>query len=228
MPATGGSSTGPPAAPPRLARRAGLRVSRAGIAVFVAALALEHVLTPELGVERDRISEYAVRGFGWLMVGGFVAWAVALAATAWLAGLALRGPRGLALSGLLAAAASGMLITAVFATQAVHGEVPAGVPRTTAGQLHDLGSGVVLIALLAAVLLSLYAVAGASVAAAIAIAITLTAVGPIGLPLTGLDAPALAQRMMVAGACIWQWTVAAALAREPQPAWARAEPRSRP
>lgn len=141
----------------------------------------------------------------------FIAWAVALAASALFAGVAVRGIRGLALSGLLAVAMSGMLITAGFATQAVHSEVPAGVPRTTAGHLHDLGSGAVLVALLLAVILSLTAVPGARVAAAVAIAVA--CVASFGLPLVGLDAPALAQRMMVVATCFWQWTLAGALAR---------------
>jgi hypothetical protein len=182
--------------------------------MFLAVLGLEHVLAPDVGVEHDRISEYAVRGVGWLMVSGFVAWAVALAATALLAGLAVRGSRGFALSGLLAVAASGMLITAGFATQAVHGEIPAGVRRTTEGLLHDLGSGAVLVALLLAVILSLTAVADARVWAAVAIAVA--CVASFGLPLAGVDAPALAQRMMVVAACIWHGTLAGALARYPQ------------
>ncbi len=181
--------------------------------MFLAVLGLEHVLAPDLGVEHDRISEYAVRGVGGLMVAGFIAWAVALAASALLAGVAVQGPRGLALSGLLAVAANGMLITAGFATQAVHGEVPRGVPRTTEGLLHDLGSGAVLVALLLAVILSLNAVADARGAATIAIAVA--CVASFGLPLAGLDAPALAQRMMVVAACFWHWTAAGALARHP-------------
>lgn len=182
--------------------------------MFLAALALEHVLAPDLGVERDRISEYAVRGVGELMVGGFVAWAVAMATSALLAGVVVRGVRGIALRGLLAVAAGGMLITAGFATQAVHGEVPMGVPRTTEGHLHDLGSGAVLVALLLAVILSLGAVAGARVAAAVAIATA--CVATFGLPLAGVDAPALAQRMMVVITCFWHWSLAGALARCPQ------------
>jgi hypothetical protein len=184
--------------------------------MFLAALGLEHVLAPDLGVEHDRISEYAVRGVGWLMVGGFVAWAVALAASALLAGVAVHGPRGIALSGLLAIAAGGILITAGFTTQAVHGEVPAGVPRTTEGHLHDLGSSAVFMALLLAVILSLNGVAGARVAAAIAIAVA--CVASFGLPLAGLDVPALAQRMMVVATCFWHWTLAGAPARYPRAA----------
>lgn len=181
--------------------------------MFLAVLVLEHVLAPDLGVEHDRISEYAVRGVSWLMVSGFVAWAVALGASALLAGVAVRGPRGFALGGLLAVAAGGMLITAGFSTQAVHSAVPAGVQRTTEGHLHDLGSGAVLVALLLAVILSLTTVPGARVAAAVAIAVA--CVASFGLPLAGLDAPALAQRMMVVATCCWQWTLAGALARHP-------------
>lgn len=197
-------------------RQACLPVSRIGVAAFLAALALEHVLAPDLGVEHDRISEYAVRGVGWLMVSGFVAWAAALAATALLAGGALRGARRRALGGLLALAASGMVITSAFATQAVHSEVPAGVARTTEGVMHDLGSGAVLVALLFAALLSLAAVPGARVAAAVALAVA--CVASFGLPLAGMDAPALAQRMMVVATCAWHWTLAGALARQPRAA----------
>lgn len=209
--ASDGGSTGHSADPPRTSPRAWLGVSRVGVALFIAALGLEHVLAPQLGVEHDRISEYAVRGVGWLMTGGFVAWAVALAATARLAGDAIRGARGLALSGLLAVAATGMLVTAGCATQAVHGEVPADVARTTEGHLHDLGSGAVFVALVLALALSLHAVSDARIAAAIAIAVT--CVAWLALPLIGLDVPALAQRMMVLAACAWHWTLAAALTR---------------
>jgi hypothetical protein len=179
-------------------------------------LGLEHVLAPDLGVEHDRISEYAVRGVGWLMVGGFVAWAVALAASALSARLAVGGLRSTALSGLLAIAAGGMLVTAGFATQAVHGEVPPGAPRTIEGRLHDVGSGAVLVALLLAVILSLRAVPRVRGAAAAAIAVACGA--SFGLPLAGVDAPALAQRTMVVATCLWHWTVAGALERHPRAA----------
>lgn len=183
--------------------------ARGGIAVFVAVVVVEHALAAELSVERDRISEYAVRGVGWLMVAGFAAWAVALAATALLA---VQDPRGLALAGLLVVAAGGMLLTASFPTQAIHGEVPAGVARTLAGVVHDLGSGAVLVALFIAGLLSMVTIPGARVAAAIAIA--LACVAWVGLPLAGVDAPALAQRMTVLAACLWHWTLAGALGRD--------------
>lgn len=204
--------THPDSAGGRLEGRAVARVARAGIAGFVVVLVFEHLLAPELDVLRDRISEYAVRGVGWLMVLGFLAWAVALAASALLARLAVDGPRGLALAGLLAIAAGGMLVTALFATQAVHSEVPAGVARTTAGRLHDAGSGAVFVALLLAALLSLVTVPRVRAVAVIAIAVAFLA--PLALPLVGLEAPALAQRLAVLAACLWHWRLAGELGRE--------------
>lgn len=197
-------------------RRAGLHVSRGAIAVFLGALLVQHVLSPELSVERDRISEYAVRGTGWLMAVGFVSWAVALGASALLARAVVQGPGGAALAGLLAIAAGGMLLTAGFPTQAVHGEIPAGMSRTPAGLVHDLASGAVLLALVAAALLSLIAVPGARIGAVIALIVVCPML--LGLPLTGVDAPALAQRLTVLAACAWHWMLAGALARHPSSA----------
>lgn len=88
------------------------------------------------------------------MIAGFASWSVALAASALLARWAVRGAFGSALATLLAIAAVGMAVTAGFPTQAVAGTVPIGVVRTTEGHLHDLGSGAVLVALLAAALLT--------------------------------------------------------------------------
>jgi hypothetical protein len=188
-----------------------LHASRGGIVVFLGVLVIQHALSPELSVERDRISEYAVRGTGWLMALGFVSWALALAASAVLARVAVVGPGGWALAGLFAIAAGGMLLTASFPTQAVHGVIPAGMSRTTAGLVHDLASGAVLLALIAAALLSLIAVPGARVGAAIALAVGCPML--LGLPLSGADAPALAQRVTVLAACAWHWMLAGTLAR---------------
>ncbi|MDQ3742737.1 MAG: DUF998 domain-containing protein [Actinomycetota bacterium] len=119
-------------------------VSGVSLGAFAAILALEHVLVPELEPTQHVISEYATADAGVLMTAGFLAWAISLAATAAVARL-VGLPR--ATSPLLVAAALGMVITACFATQAAAGMLPPGVERTTAGRLHDVGSGVTTIAI---------------------------------------------------------------------------------
>ena len=67
---------------------------------------LQHLLVPELAPRRNTISEYANADVGWLMVAGFLAWALSLAATA---DLARRDGQAL-LAACFAVAALGMLV----------------------------------------------------------------------------------------------------------------------
>ncbi|MDA0179292.1 DUF998 domain-containing protein [Solirubrobacter phytolaccae] len=115
---------------------------------FVAVVALQHALVPELAPQRNMVSEYANAPFGWLMVCGFSAWALSFALTA-----ALLRRDDPVLGTLFAGMCVGALLVAVFPTETIAGVLPAGVPRTAEGRLHDAGSGLITLALLAAVLI---------------------------------------------------------------------------
>ncbi len=181
-----------------------------GLGVFLAAVLLEHVLTPSLSPARHTISEYANAGTGAIMTVGFAAWAASLAATgawAWLD----RRRRLLAL--LLALAALGMVLAACFPTQTVAGSLPPGVMRTATGRLHDLGSGLTSLALLVGALVSAlqswpprrFRLSSAIVvAAAVLVDVVLLAVGP--------DVGGIRQRLLVAMGCAWQLLLVRVLA----------------
>ena len=98
------------------------RVALTCLAGFVVAVLAQHLLAPELTPDVHTISEYVNADAGPLMVGGFVAWAASMAATA---RLVRRGARLVAW--LLAVAAVGMLLTACFATQTSAGVLPPGI-----------------------------------------------------------------------------------------------------
>ena len=181
----------------------GLRdVALGGLGTFVAAVFVEHVLTPSLDPARHTISEYANAGTGPIMTFGFAAWAASLTATAaWT----WRDRRRWPLALLLVLAALGMAITACFPTQSVAGSLPPGALRTTTGRLHDLGSGLTSVALLAAAIASAAATwpprrfrvgaAGLVVVALLADGLLL-AIGP--------DVAGIRQRLLVAIGCGWQ------------------------
>lgn len=180
-------------------------VALAGLIGFVAIVALQHLLVPELAPRRNTISEYANATVGWLMVTGFLAWALSLAATA---GLVRRDGRSIT-HGLLAAcfgaAALGMLVTACFPTQTIAGVLPAGVERSTRGRLHDLGSGAVMLALFAATVIALRAIAWPAWFRGWTVALlALAVVGGGALLAGGQDLGGLRQRLLVSVGCAAQ------------------------
>ena len=185
------------------------RVALTCLAGFVVAVLAQHLLAPELTPDVHTISEYVNADAGPLMVGGFVAWAASMAATA---RLVRRGARLVAW--LLAVAAVGMLLTACFATQTSAGVLPPGIERTTGGRVHDLASGIATLALLGALVTT--ALRGEWVAwfrglsrAVLAVAVIASAVLlAIGDPVDGIR-----QRILVAAACVWQAALVAAAAR---------------
>jgi hypothetical protein len=196
-----------------MTRRPGAAVRAAafyGLGVFVAAVLIEHALTPSLSPARHTISEYANAGTGAIMTVGFAAWAVSLAATGAWAWLDRHG-RLLAL--LLALAALGMALTACFPTQTVAGSLPPGMTRTATGRLHDLGSGLTSLTLLMGAIVSAsqlwpprrFRISSAIVvAAAVLIDATLLAVGP--------DVAGIRQRLLVVIGGGWQLLLLKALA----------------
>lgn len=194
------------------------RSARAGTLAFLAVVALQHALAPELTPTRHMVSEYANARAGGLMVGGFLAWAVALAATAALARVELRRsshPRAAAaLVASLALAAGACLVTACFRTQAVAGALPPGVAYSLRGRLHDLGSGILALALFAAVASSAFAMRRPRWFRRLALAAFGFAVAceAVLLPL-GREVGGLRQRLLLLAACGWQLGLVAALAR---------------
>jgi hypothetical protein len=176
-------------------------VALVGLFAFAAIVLIEHVVTPALNPAAHHISEYANGRLGWLMVIGFTAWAVSLAATAVVSrGVRKDGAVGFA----LIVASLGMLVTASFATQTSAGQLPPGESLTTSGRLHDLGSGVTTLALALAVLLSLRP--GESPRLRRLTLLLLLFVMPVVfvLYLVGEDVAGFRQRLLVALACAWQ------------------------
>lgn len=192
----------------------------AGLAGFVALVALEHVLRPGLPTPDHFVSEYA-NGSTWpVQTVAFLAWAVATGAcvvVAWRA--APRGARPIAralIAGALAVATVGTLLCAAFRTQTIAGELPAGVARTTEGRLHDVGTLLILAGLLLAALASLRLVRSWRYRALVAaLAVALLAIVPV-LIAVGWDAPGIGQRGFILVGLAWQWLFAAST-RGPEP-----------
>jgi hypothetical protein len=185
------------------------RLADAGLASFVAIVALQHALEPQLAPSRHEISEYANTGTGALMIVAFLAWAGSLLATATFVAHPVdrwtrsRGP--IAIAALLGVAGIGVVLTACFPTQTSAGALPPGTRLTTTGRIHDLASGAASLALLAAAATSVVAVRAPTwfprlAAATLAIAVPAAAVLlAVGAPVEGIR-----QRVLVAAACVWQ------------------------
>jgi Protein of unknown function (DUF998) len=191
-------------------------VAAGGLAAFVTVTLLQHALVPRLSPARHMISEYANAKAGALMVAGFLAWSASLLATAAIARRAAV-PHRAPLALLLGLAALGLLLVACFATQTSAGALPPGVHRTLGGRLHDAGSAVATLALLASAL-----VAGAAIRTrrfrAASAALLLGGVGlAVALLLAGDPWPGIRQRALVATACAWQGLLLWALAHASQP-----------
>lgn len=160
------------------------------------------------------VSEYAN---GWtrpLQTVAFLAWAAATAACAVLAArVPERRIAGAVVVVALLVATGGLLLAAMFATQTVAGELPAGTPRTTAGRLHDIGTLAILAGLLMAALASLRQVPSTRYRlTVIALGIALVAIVP-ALVAIRLDAPGVGQRGFILVGLAWQWLYARQLTK---------------
>ncbi len=181
-------------------------LARSGLVVFVGLVALEHLLRPGLPPAERFISEYGRGATQPLHVAAFAAWAVACVGCAVVAARRRSRPvaRVLTVAGF-AAAAAGAVLAAVFITQTVAGELPAGVARTAGGRLHDLGTLFILGGLIVAALASLRLVPVRRYRLGVGLlGVVLLAIVPTLVAL-GLDAPGLGQRGFVLTGVAFQW-----------------------
>lgn len=132
---------------------------------------------------------------------GFVCWAASLAATSWAV---LRGTGARLVAAGLGVACAGMLLTASFATQTSAGRLPPGETLTTVGRLHDIGSGTTTVALLFAALLSLKSFGGRRFRQQVALLLIVLLCSDIALLAVGPQVSGVRQRILLAGACVWQ------------------------
>ena len=191
-----------------------------GTAAFLLVVAALHLLRPDVSLVERFVSEYGRGWSGPLMSVAFACWAVGIGATAVVAARARPPGRPVArvlTAGGLAVAAAGAGLATLFATQTVAGELPAGVARTSAGRLHDLGTLLLLAGLLLAALASLRLVRGLRYRLTVAgLAVVLLAIVPVLVAL-GFDAPGLGQRgfILVGCAFLWRFVVEAGAAGRP-------------
>jgi hypothetical protein len=178
--------------------RLAISVAVCGVVVFAVIVAVECAINPALDPARHEVSEYVHARLGPLMTIGFVCWAVSLAATGW-AVLMRTGARLVA--ACLGVACVGMLLTAIFATQTSAGQLRPGETLTTVGRLHDIGSGTTTVALLFAALLSLK---GRRFRQQVAPLLIVLLCSDIALLAVGPQVGGVRQRILLAGACVWQ------------------------
>jgi Protein of unknown function (DUF998) len=189
------------------ATRYALYVGTIALLAFLSAVSLQHLLVPQLNPLRHQVSEYANARAGWLMVAGFVAWAISIAAMAVLA-TSRRPQRGLArilLVVLLSFAVVGTVITASFATQTSAGALPPGIRLTTGGRLHDVGSAMLAVAIYASAIASLWSEQVSPryrMCTALILALAVTA--DVTLLVVGPGVGGLRQRILIVFACAWQ------------------------
>lgn len=185
-----------------------------GVLLFVIVVVVEHLADRSLHPATHEISEYVHGRLGWLMTVGFVAWTVSLAATGLLVGSVSRGkPVGIP----LLVAAIGIAVTACFATQTSAGRLPPGVSLTAAGRLHDFGSGLATVALLAAALLSLRIRTPEALRRATGVLLAFALPADALLLALGSDVAGVRQRLLVAVACAWQLTLLDMTRTRPEP-----------
>jgi hypothetical protein len=187
----------------RIGRDQGLigRLAEWGVLLFLLIVVFEHVVNPSLNPARHEISEYVHTPWGWLMVVGFVVWALSLLCT----GIVARDRYGAdALCITLAVAAFGMAITACFATQTSAGRLPPGVSLSTSGRLHDIGSGLATVALFFAALLSLRLRAGSAFLRVTVALLVLACSSDVVLLEVGGSVGGIRQRILVLVGCAWQ------------------------
>jgi hypothetical protein len=192
------------------------RTAAWGVLAFAAVVVVEHALVPDLSPLTHEVSEYANSRYGALMVAGFVAWALSLAATAATVDPSHRGPARTTLAGLLLVASVGLLLTACFHTQTSAGHLPPGVRASTTGELHNLASGVAMIALWLAAPVSFLVISDRSYRRVTIALIVLAVAGTIVLVAIGPSVAGLRQRCLLAVACTWQLALLRSLSEQRQ------------
>lgn len=188
----------------RAAASAAPSVAIGCLVAFVAIVAVQHVASG-LDPLRHMVSEYANGSAGPLMVVGFALWAASLAlAAVGVLGSTL-GPRWrAALAVLLGIACLGAVVTASFATQTVAGRLPPGVEWAARGELHDAGSGLLILAVLAAALVTCFAPVSTRLRRLTVALLAAAVVLDVGLLLVGESVGGLRQRLLLAIGCAWQ------------------------
>lgn len=181
-------------------RRGMSLIAITGVLLFLLVVLLEHLTSP-LDPATHEISEYVHSPSGWLMTAGFLAWAASLAAT----GMWVNSePGGRSLVVALLMAALGMAITACFPTQTSAGRLPPGASLHVSGRLHDIGSGLTTIALLAAALLSLRLNGQPSWRRSTLALLACGLPAAVVLLVVGSDVAGIRQRVLVLVGCSWQ------------------------
>ncbi len=187
----------------------------AGLATFVALVVLQHATRADDLPPADHfVSEYAVGAGGWVQVVAFLAWAGSLAATV---ALVLRTgrrkwARWIVVAGL-AAGVLGAVAAAFFATETVGGVLPPGRVKSTAGELHDLGSAGLFFGLLVAAVASVRLVERRRYRLELLGLVVLLFLIPSALIVAEYNAPGWGQRGFIAVGCLWQWRLLASSAR---------------
>lgn len=181
--------------------RLAISVAACGVVVFAVIVAVECAINPALDPARHEVSEYVHARLGPLMTIGFVCWAASLAATSWAV---LRDTGARLVAAGLGVACAGMLLTASFATQTSAGRLPPGETLTTVGRLHDIGSGTTTVALLFAAMLSLKSFDGRRFRQQVALLLIVLLCSDIALLAVGPQVSGVRQRILLAGACVWQ------------------------
>lgn len=179
------------------------RISLSGLIFFLACAVVEHVVNPSLDPARHQVSEYAHTSSGVVMVTGFLAWAISLAA---LAAALFRSWRVRLLPCLLVIAAVGLVLVSAFGTQTVAGELPPGTSLGTGGRLHDVGSGLTTAALLAATIATAASHrAPASLRRQTALLLFAGVVASAVMLGIGASVGGARQRLLILCACCWQY-----------------------
>jgi len=179
-----------------------------GLATFVTCVVVAHVARPSLDPLSHMVSEYARYGPRLLITAGFAAWSLSFAAaTPWfLLHRPRRWSRAIASCGL--AAAAGIVLIAAFRTQTSAGHLAFGSHLALGGRLHDAGSGLATLSLLAAACLSL-GLNTLTVRRRIAVAalLVLCALASAVLLAIGQEVGGLRQRILLGSACAWEAVV---------------------
>jgi MFS family permease len=176
-------------------------VAVGGMALFLLIVIVEHLASPSLNPATHEISEYVHTSLGWLMTIGFVGWAVSLAATGvW----ADSGSVGRPLCIALLLSAIGIGVAACFATQTSAGQLPHGVSLRASGWLHDIGSGLATLALIAAALLSLRIRERPTLTRVTMALLAFALPADIVLLALGSSVAGIRQRLLVVIGCAWQ------------------------
>ncbi len=173
------------------------RTAAIGLAGFIGLVVAQHLSRDDLPPGQHFVSEYANGEDGFVQVVAFVSWAVSLGVQA-----SLTEPR--VTRAALGVAAAGSVMTACFATVTVAGKLPDGMTKTTAGQLHDIGSLLIFAGLLVAVGASTRALSRPGYRRRVtALAGALLITVPV-MSALGLDEPGWGQRAFIAIGCAWQ------------------------